>query len=66
MSGKLKFNPQITQIKLNPEQAVLACSCWSGGRALSSTGTRAATTCISNTRNTSAAYRSTAASRSVS
>ncbi len=28
MSRKPKFNPEITRVKLNPEQAVLACSCW--------------------------------------
>jgi hypothetical protein len=28
MSRKLKFKPKITQVKLNPEQAVLACVCY--------------------------------------
>ena len=28
---KLKFRPVITRVRLNPEQAVLACSCYSGG-----------------------------------
>jgi hypothetical protein len=27
LSGKLKFNPEITRVKLNPEQAVLSCQC---------------------------------------
>lgn len=31
MSRKPKFNPEITRIKLNPEQAVLACDCYSDG-----------------------------------
>lgn len=31
MSKKLKFKPAVTRIKLNPEQAVLACNCWQGG-----------------------------------
>ena len=31
MGGKPKFRPRITRVKLNPEQAVLSCSCWSGG-----------------------------------
>ncbi len=38
MPKKPKFRPRITRIKLNPEQAVLACSCYSSGlRAGSST-----------------------------
>ena len=28
---KLKFRPRITRIKLNPEQAVLTCDCYSNG-----------------------------------
>lgn len=28
---KLKFDPQITKVKLHPEQAVLACQCWNTG-----------------------------------
>jgi hypothetical protein len=28
MSKKPKFRPRITRVKLNPEQAVLACSCY--------------------------------------
>ena len=28
MIGKPKFRPIITRIKLNPEQAVLTCACW--------------------------------------
>lgn len=28
---KKKFKPVITRVKLNPEQAVLACSCFSTG-----------------------------------
>jgi hypothetical protein len=31
MSKKPKFKPIITRIKLNPEQAVLYCSCYTGG-----------------------------------
>ena len=29
MSRKPKFKPEITRVKLNPEQAVLTCDCWS-------------------------------------
>ena len=28
MSRKPKFRPEITRVKLNPEQAVLACTCF--------------------------------------
>lgn len=42
MQRKPKFTPVITRIKLNPEQAVLACSCYTRGRVWRRTGTRAA------------------------
>ena len=29
MSRKPRFNPEITRVKLNPEQAVLNCPCYS-------------------------------------
>lgn len=32
MPEKMKFKPVVTQIKLNPEQAVLACLCYTVGR----------------------------------
>jgi len=32
MSRKPKFRPEITRIKLNLEQAVLTCECYSVGR----------------------------------
>ena len=28
MARKAKFKPEITRVKLNPEQAVLTCSCY--------------------------------------
>ena len=31
MASKPKFNPKITRVKLNPEQAVLSCTCYYGG-----------------------------------
>lgn len=41
MAKKLKFRPVITRIKLNPEQAVLVCSCFSaGGQYLATTTAR--------------------------
>ena len=30
MSRKPKFKPRITRVKLNPEQAVLSCDCYTG------------------------------------
>lgn len=30
MAGKMKFNPVISRVKLNPEQAVLQCTCYRG------------------------------------
>jgi len=37
MSRKPKFKPVITRIKLNPEQAVLACACYAASHVLSGT-----------------------------
>jgi len=34
-----KFKPEIKKIKLNPEQAVLACDCWASGTTLGFGGT---------------------------
>lgn len=30
MAQKAKFKPTVTKVKLNPEQAVLACGCYKG------------------------------------
>lgn len=30
MSKKLKFKPELTRIQLDPEQAILYCSCYDG------------------------------------
>jgi len=35
MARKLKFKPEITRVKLNPEQAVLNCNCHGTGWRLS-------------------------------
>lgn len=40
MPKKPKFKPIITRIKLNPEQAVLACACYMSGRRWYTAGTR--------------------------
>ena len=31
MTRKPKFKPEITRVKLNPEQAVLFCACYNSG-----------------------------------
>lgn len=33
MAKKPKFKPEITRVKLNPEQAVLSCGCYDTGTA---------------------------------
>lgn len=38
MPRKPKFRPRVTRVKLNPEQAVLTCSCWGYGRVSSACG----------------------------
>ncbi len=64
--SKPKFDPIITRIKLNPEQAVLACTCWSGRRKGTTTTNRTTTTvCRSNTR-TKVCNLSTSANASTS
>ena len=32
MSRKPKFKPVLTRVKLNPEQAVLSCNCYTSGQ----------------------------------
>lgn len=49
--NKPKFNPIVTRIKLNPEQAVLACGCWNTGRSTTRTSAQrvtAANYCLAN------------------
>jgi len=31
MSRKAEFRPEVTRVKLNPEQAVLTCNCYNNG-----------------------------------
>ncbi|MCM8820170.1 MAG: hypothetical protein NC925_05180 [Candidatus Omnitrophica bacterium] len=62
---KPKFTPKITQIKLNPEQAVLICSCYSAGRVIANTGTRSSTrVCGRGTIRENPRYNTTTTSRS--
>lgn len=69
MKGKPKFTPEITRIKLNPEQAVLACSCYTNRRAFDPYGfvqvmINRSNVCFRNTRRTY--YCNTQRSSSVS
>ena len=43
MSRKPKFNPEITRVKLNPEQAVLTCTCWTAPNNMLHAGGKART-----------------------
>ena len=38
MSKKPKFRPEITRVKLNPEQAVLTCACYDVSRRMTQAG----------------------------
>jgi len=49
MAEKLRFKPVITRIKLNPEQAVLACSCFARGRTWATARSRVTTVCSGGT-----------------
>jgi len=60
MSTKLRFKPEITQIKLNPEQAVLACTCWSGKKGNRTTTTSYLGVCVGNKRTVTNASTTTA------
>ncbi len=45
MAGKMKFNPIISRVKLNPEQAVLTCTCVRGRYMSRNSRTTRATIC---------------------
>lgn len=48
--AKPKFDPVVTRVKLNPEQAVLACSCYNANRSnrVASNRTTLASICSRN------------------
>ncbi len=57
MAGKMKFNPIISRVKLNPEQAVLTCTCVRGRYVTRTSRTTRATICRGRSvRTTSTAY----------
>ena len=62
MSRKPKFRPVVTRVKLNPEQAVLACNCWSGTKVARGNKNTYSNVCVANERKISVVCRT--ASRS--
>ena len=72
MRQKLKFKPVISRIKLNPEQAVLSCSCYGNSLVIRATGRTSNRNTICGTggthgiRRTYPTYSGTSANRSVS
>ena len=59
MSSKMKFLPIVTKVKLNPEQAVVVCTCWGSGRAINAAGTRTRATVCGASARTNPLYNST-------
>jgi hypothetical protein len=49
---KPKFNPVVTLVKLNPEQAVLACSCYRSNRSNTQASRNAGATICGRNRST--------------
>lgn len=47
-----KFKPEVSRVKLNPEQAVLACKCWQGRRTKGGNRNQLSPWCVENTRST--------------
>lgn len=63
MAEKNKFKPEVTRIRLNPEQAVLICLCYNTSRQVSmrSCTTKQFTTCDAEAKHTMTAYYATGA-----
>ena len=59
MSSKMKFDPIVTKIKLNPEQAVVVCTCWAAGRAVNAAGTRSRANLCGQSARTNPLYNTT-------
>lgn len=65
MAGKPKFKPEVTRIRLNPEQAILLCICYNVGRSpgLRTCSSKAMTVCSTEEKlTTSSIYLSSAVS----
>ncbi len=60
MLKSAKFNPIITKIKLNPEQAVLTCGCLRNRRSSRTTNRTTSTTVCSNSTTVKATNMCTA------
>jgi hypothetical protein len=59
MDAKMEFNPVISKIKLNPEQAVLACDCVLGRYVRTTNRTTRVSLCTRRALGTSRNSRST-------
>ncbi len=66
MNKKPRFNPEITRVKLNPEQAVLACTCYNNRKFVSDGATGTKEGCVQNTRDYLTGIRSLAPNASIS
>ena len=63
MAEKNKFKPEVTRIRLNPEQAVTICSCYNTYKAvtLRSCTTKQQTSCSSEGKQTTTSYNTSGA-----
>ena len=50
MQKKPTFNPEITRVELNPEQAVLSCECWDDGSRETDLTTSGTYVCVTGSR----------------
>jgi hypothetical protein len=66
MAEKLRFKPVITRIKLNPEQAVLACACYRGITWARDKARTPFTFCSARTRTIITSYSTTGTGASIS
>ncbi len=66
MKKKARFNPEITRVKLNPEQAVLACTCYNNRKFVSDGTPGTKEGCVQNTRDYVTSIKSLAPNVSIS
>lgn len=66
MAKKMKFKPEVTRIRLNPEQAITICMCYNVGRSqtLRSCSGKQTTVCESEGKATLTSYYGTSAASS--
>jgi len=66
MAEKLRFKPVITRIKLNPEQAVLACACYRGTAWVRNKAKTGVSYCSARTRRIITSYSTSVTGASIS